>query len=169
MTQTEKPSSRAELRAAIEEIVYTGCLLLDAQRFAAWLEFATPDLKYRITAHSPEIRKEMTWLEHDRAGLVALFELLPKHHVNHAQWQRHAIVYQVQADSSNELNVVTSLVVHHTVLDVGDAHLDAGATRVFAVGRYHDKFRWEAGRFLLSDRTVRLETRQLGIGTHLIV
>jgi methanesulfonate monooxygenase small subunit len=161
--------SRAELRADIEDIVYGGCLLQDQSAFHAWLELTAPELQYRITAYSPEIRRDMTWLEHDRAGLVALFELLPKHHVNHAQWQRHATVYQVTADSPTEVRAVTSLVVHHTVLDVGDVHVDAGTTNVFAVGRYHDSFRLEQGRWLLVDRTVRLETRQLGIGTHLIV
>lgn len=164
-----QPLSRAELRAAIEDVLYTGCLLLDAQQLHAWLEHTSSDLQYRITAHSPEIRKQMTWLEHDRQGLVALFELLPKHHVNHAQWQRHASLYQVVADSATEVRAVTSLVVHHTLLDVGDVHEDAGATQVFAVGRYHDKYRLEQGRWLLTDRTVHLETRQLGIGTHMIV
>jgi methanesulfonate monooxygenase subunit beta len=166
MSQT---TSRAELRAAIEDVVYTSCLLLDEQAFAAWLELTAPELKYRITAHSPEIRKEMTWLEHDRAGLTALFELFPKHHVNHAQWQRHGVLYQVVEESPGVVRAVTSLVVHHTVVDVGDVHLDAGKTSVFAVGRYHDKLRLEQGRWLLTERTARLETRQLGIGTHLIV
>jgi methanesulfonate monooxygenase small subunit len=165
MTQT----SRADLRAAIEDVLYTGVLLLDAQQFSAWLEQVAPEFQYRITAHSPEIRREMTWLEHDRAGMAALFELLPKHHVDHAQWQRHAVLYQLVEDSEDALHTVTSLVVHHTVLDVGDVHVDAGASRVFAVGRYHDRWRLERGRWLLADRTVRLETRQLGIGTHLIV
>ncbi|MEY4508762.1 MAG: methanesulfonate monooxygenase subunit beta [Pseudomonadota bacterium] len=165
---TQNPS-RAELRAAVEDVVYTGCLLQDQLAFSAWLELTAPELTYRITAYSPEIRRDMTWLEHDRAGLIALFELLPKHHVNHAQWQRHATVYQVTVESPTTLRAVTSLVVHHTVLDVGDAHVDAGATSVFAVGRYLDSFRLEQGRWLLSERTVRLETRQLGIGTHLIV
>jgi methanesulfonate monooxygenase subunit beta len=161
--------SRSELRAAIEDVVYTGCLLQDEQQFQAWLELTAPELTYRIKAYSPEIRRDMTWLEHDRAGLVALFELLPKHHVNHAQWQRHATVYQVTADSPTEVRAVTSLAVHQTVLDVGDAHVDAGASSVFAVGRYLDSFRSIDGRWLLTERTVRLDTRLLGIGTHLIV
>lgn len=161
--------SLRDLRALVEDQVYTGCLLLDGQRFQAWLERVAPTFHYRIVAYSPEIRKEMTWLEHDRAGLVALFELLPKHHVDHAQWQRHAVVYQVREDGEDTLRAITSLVVHHTVYDVGDAHLDAGVTRVFAAGRYHDVFRRIEGRWLLAERSVRLETRQLGIGTHLIV
>jgi methanesulfonate monooxygenase small subunit len=161
--------SRSELRSAIEEVIYSGCLLLDEQRFAAWLEHSAPELRYRIAAYSPDIRKDMVWLDHDRAGLLALFELLPKHHVNHSPWQRHAVLYQVVQESEQQLRAVTSLAVFQTVLDVGDAHVDGGASSVFAVGRYHDRFRLEQGRWLLSERTVRLETRQLGIGTHLIV
>jgi methanesulfonate monooxygenase small subunit len=169
MSQTSQTIPRPELRAALEDVIYTGCLHLDELRFDAWLELAAPELRYRITAYSPEIRKEMTWLEHDRSGLAALFELLPRHHVNHAQWLRHAVLYQVVQEASDLARAVTSLAIHQTVVDVGDAHVDAGATRIFAVGRYHDRLRLDHGRWLLADRTVRLETRQLGIGTHLIV
>ena len=161
--------SKAELRAAIEDVVYTSCLLLDEQQFGAYLELVAPEFRYRITAYSPEIRKEMTWLEHDREGLAALFELFPKHHVNHAQWQRHGVLYQVREDTPTEVRAISSLVVHHTIVDVGDVHVEGGSTSVFAVGRYHDKLRLEQGRWLLTERTARLETRQLGIGTHLIV
>ena len=161
--------SRLDLRLALEDVIYTGCLHLDELRFDAWLELVAPELRYRITAYSPEIRKEMTWLDHDRRGLAALFELLPRHHVNHAQWLRHAVVYHVVQEADDLVRAVTSLAVYHTAVDVGDVHVDAGATRVFAVGRYHDRLRLERGRWLLSERTVRLETRQLGIGTHLIV
>lgn len=159
----------SSLKSALEDVIYAGCLLLDEQRYAAWLELAAPELSYRITAYSPEIRKDMTWLEHDRAGLIALFELLPRHHLNHAQWQRHAVVYRAREEGEGRASAITSLVVHHTVLDVGDSHVEAGASKVFVVGRYHDEFQIEQGRWLLRDRTVRLETRQLGIGTHLIV
>lgn len=159
----------AELRAAIEDVIYTGCLHLDELRFEAWLELAAPDLRYRITAYSPEIRKDMTWLEHDRSGLSALFELLPRHHVNHAQWLRHAVLYHVVQEADGLVRAVTSLAVYHTAVDVGEAHVEAGGTRIFVVGRYHDRLRLDRGRWLLAERNVRLETRQLGIGTHLIV
>lgn len=162
-------TSKAELRAQVEELIYTGCLLQDALEFRAWLELCAAELRYRIQTFSPEIRKDMTWLEHDRESLLALFELLPKHHVDHAQWHRHASVYQVVSEAPDSLRAVTSLAVHHTLVDVADAHRDAGSTRLFAVAHYHDRFRLEHGRWLLSERTVRLHTRQLGIGTHLII
>ena len=161
--------SPSALRAAIEEVVYAGCLALDESAFSAFLELASDDLRYRITAYSPEIRKDMTWLDHDRNGLVALFELLPKHHVNHADWHRQAVVYTIARTGPTEARAVTSLVVHHTLRDVGDSHVHGGSTSLFAVGRYHDHFRFEQGRWLLTERTVRLETRQLGVGSHLIV
>lgn len=163
------PLSRSELRATAEDLVYGTCLLLDAQDWSGFLAASTDDVNYRITAYSPEIRREMTWLAHDRAGLSALFDLLPRHHVNHAQWSRHAVVYQVHQEAERELRVVSSLLIHHTVFDVGDVHVDAGASSLFAVGRYVDVIRQVEGRWLLADRTARLETRQLGIGTHLIV
>ncbi|HWN69708.1 MAG TPA: nuclear transport factor 2 family protein [Haliangium sp.] len=164
-----RAESRAELRAAIEDVIYAGCLHLDELRFDAWLELAAPELRYRITAYSPEIRKDMTWLEHDRSGLAALFELLPRHHVDHAQWLRHAVLYHVVQEAHDRVLAVTSLAVHHTAVDVGEAHVEAGDTRIFVVGRYHDRLRLDRGRWLLAERNVRLETRQLGIGTHLIV
>jgi methanesulfonate monooxygenase small subunit len=158
----------AALRAGIEEVLYGGCLLLDELRFGPWLELTAPELRYRIQAYSPDIRKQMTWLDHDRKGLAALLEILPKHHVDGAQWVRHAVLYTLTREADDAVRAVTSLAIFHTVVDVGDAHLDGGSSRLFAVGRYHDRFRLEHGRWLLAERTVKLETRQLGIGTHLI-
>lgn len=153
----------------VERVIYGSCLQLDEQRFGAFLDLTTSDFRYRITAYSPEIRKQMVWLEHDRAGLAALFELLPKHHVNHAVWLRHAVIYQTHQETEETVHAVTSLAVYHTQVDVGDAHLEAGSSKLFLVGRYHDSLRRTEGRWLLAERQVRLETRQLGIGTHLIV
>jgi hypothetical protein len=52
---------------------------------------------------------------------------------------------------------------------VGDAHVEAGSTRVFAAGRYRDRLARHDGRWLLADRYVQLDTRQLGSGTHNIL
>lgn len=158
----------ADLRAGIEEVLYAGCLFLDELRFANWLELTAAELRYRIQAYSPDIRKQMTWLDHDRRGLAALLEILPRHHVDGAQWIRHVVLYTVTREEPDHVRAVSSLAIFHTVVDVGDSHLEGGSSRLFAVGRYHDRFRREAGRWLLAERTVKLETRQLGIGTHLI-
>lgn len=157
------------LRVALEAVVYPGVLQLDERKFDAWLEQTTPDFRYRITAYSPELRKDMTWLEHDRKGLAALFELLPKHHVNGAAWLRHAVLYSTTRESDDEARAVSSLAIYHTLIDTVDAHVEGGSSRLFAVGRYHDRFRLWNGQWLLAEREARLDTRQLGVGSHWIV
>lgn len=161
--------SRAEQRAIAEDVIYGGVCLLDERRWGDWLELTTPEFHYRIGAYSPEIRKEMTWLEHDREGLRALFALLGKHHVDHALWFRQAVIQTVSQEGSDTLRAVTQLAIFQTVVDVGDSHVESGSSRLFAVGRYHDQIVRQAGRWLLADRYVRLDTRQLGIGSHNIV
>jgi len=161
-------SAEPFIRQAVETIIYNGVLALDERRYEAFLADTTPDFRYRITAFSPEIRQAMTWLEHDRNGLNALFELLPKHHVNGAVWLRHAVLYSVHREY-DEVRTVTSLAIHHTVIDAADAHVEGGSSRIFAVGRYHDRFRLWNGNWLLADREARLDTRQLGLGSHHIV
>jgi len=162
-------TSSPSLRSAIEPVVYSGVLQLDERRFDAWLEQTTPDFRYRITAYSHDLRKDMTWLEHDRNGLVALFELLPKHHVNGAAWLRQAVLYTVEPKGADEAHAVTALSIYHTVIDTVDAHVEGGSSRLFAVGRYYDRFKLWNGQWLLAEREARLDTRQLGIGSHWIV
>jgi methanesulfonate monooxygenase small subunit len=158
-------TSTAELRAVIEERVYAGALALDERRFGDWLSGAAAAFRYRIQAYSPELRKDMTWLDHDRAGLSALIELLPKHHTTGADWLRQVVVGSVGAEGEGA-RAVSSLTVYQTALDVGDSHVDGGSSTLYLVGRYHDRFRIENGEWRLTERVVRLATRQLGIGSH---
>jgi methanesulfonate monooxygenase subunit beta len=158
-----------ERRSLAEDLIYTGVSYLDDRNWDAWLSLTTSDFHYRIGAYSPEIRKEMTWLEHDREGLRALFALLGKHHVDHAIWFRQAILQRITQESQDTLRAVTQLAIFTTSVDVGDTHVESGSSRLFAVGRYHDQINWSDGRWLLADRYVQLDTRQLGIGSHNIV
>lgn len=157
------------LRSQIEESIYRGTALLDDRRFEDWLQLTAAKFHYRIGAYSPEIRKQMTWLEHDRAGLRAQFELLGKHHLDHAIWFRQAVVQEVRQENAESVRAITKLVIYQTAVDVGDVHVESGSTRLFAVARYHDQFVLEGGQWLLAERFVRLDTRQLGIGTHDII
>ncbi len=157
---TEIKASR-DVQEEVRELIYRSCLYLDNQDFAGWLGLCAPDLRYTITAYSPEIRKEMVWLDHDREGMESLFDMLPKHNSDHSPLTRHASVYLVEHDgSANEASAVTSLVVYKT-------QLDGGATELFAVGKYFDTVRLEGETLLLTSRSVRLDTRELGIGSHL--
>lgn len=165
----QTPAELEAARAAVRETIYRACLCLDDENFKGWLALCAPDFNYRIKTYSPEIRKEMTWLEHDREGLRALFALLGKHHLDHAVWFRQTILQRVTQESQDTLRAVTQLAIFATSFDVGDVHVESGSTRLFAVGRYHDQINWSDGRWLLADRYVQLDTRQLGIGSHNIV
>ncbi len=57
----------------IERLIYRSCRCLDEEDFAGYLDLCAVDFHYRITAHSPELRKEMIWLDHDRTGLAAAY------------------------------------------------------------------------------------------------
>ncbi len=141
----------------IERLIYRSCRRLDEEDYAGYLDLCAPAFHYRVTAHSPEIRKEMVWLDHDRAGLAALFENLPTHVKRSARLFRQASVYDVTIKGTRA-TAETSLMVLATGFD--------GKTEVLAAGRYEDSFELEGEAPLLLSRTVRLETRDLGIGSH---
>ncbi len=147
-----------EQRQAVEELVYRTCLALDARDYKAFLGLCEDDFRYSITAYSPEIRRDMVWLDHDRKGMETLFTNLPRHNSDHSPITRHATVYTVDLDG-NEASVVSALQVFRT-------ELDGGATELFAVGRFHDTVRLNGTGAKLARRTVKLDTRLLGYGYH---
>jgi methanesulfonate monooxygenase small subunit len=146
-------------RALIEALIYRAALCLDDRDFEGFLALCAPSFQYTIEAHSPELRRDMTWLDHDKVGLEALFRTLPKHNSDHALLSRHVTVYTTSPADEGASNVVSALQVFRT-------DLDGGATALFAVGKLHDRVRLVDGRAWLARRRVRLDTRMLGIGSH---
>jgi methanesulfonate monooxygenase small subunit len=151
-------------RVAIEELVYRSCLLLDDKKFLEYLALCDERFRYSITAHSPEIRKDMTWLDHDKAGMHTLLTQLPRHNSDHSPLTRHATVYTVEANAAaTEATVISALQVFKT-------DLDGGISMLFAVGRYTDTVKLNSaagGAPTLLKRVVKLDTRMLGIGYHI--
>ena len=136
-------------------------MTLDAKDFAGYLELCDPQYRYEITAYSPEIRKDMTWLEHDKAGMQTLFTNLPRHNSDQSPLTRHVTVYTIeQDDAAKKAKVVSALQVFRT-------QIDGGATELFAIGKLYDtvSLAGEAPRLL--ERQVRLDTRMLGYGYHI--
>jgi methanesulfonate monooxygenase small subunit len=149
------------VRGAFEELVYRTTLLLDSGDFAAYLGLCAPDFRYSAGAYSPEIRKEMLWLDHDREGLANLFATLPRHHSDRAPLSRHVSVYTIDLGAAgDEARMVSSLLVFRTALD-------GGSSELFAVGKMLDTARLVGGEALLVRRHIQLQTRQLGIGSHI--
>lgn len=150
---------KSEQRQAVEELVYRSCLALDAKDYKAFLALCDEDFRYTISTYSPEIRREMVWLDHDRKGMETLFTNLPRHNSDHSPLTRHATVYTVD-ENGTAAEVVSALQVFKTALD-------GGATELFAVGRFHDTVKLDGVSAKLKKRLVRLETRLLGYGYHI--
>lgn len=150
-----------EPRTEIAELICRSCMALDDKDFAAYLELCDPEFRYRITAYSPEIRKEMTWLEHDKPGMQTLFNNLPKHNSDHSPLTRHVTMYTVEHDEqAQRASVVSALQAFRTTLD-------GGVTELFAVGKVYDTVTLAGGAPKLLERNVRLDTRMLGFGYHI--
>lgn len=148
-------------RTDVEELVYRSCMLLDEKNWKGFLDLCEPEFRYSVTAVSPEIRKEMTWLDHDKEGMKTLFNNLPRHNSDHSPITRHATVYSVKMDEkAGTAEAVSAIQVFRTALD-------GGATELFAVGKFHDTVKLNGKSPSLLKRVVKLETRQLGIGYHI--
>jgi methanesulfonate monooxygenase subunit beta len=139
----------------VADLVYRSALALDDRNFAAYLELCDPQFEYVVTAYSPELRKDMTWLSVDKPALAALFETLPRHNSDRTPLSRHVTVYLVEGTS-----VVSGLQVFRTALD-------GGVTELYAVGKIFDSVRITDDNPRLLKRHIRLDTRMLGIGTHI--
>jgi methanesulfonate monooxygenase subunit beta len=161
MGQIENIALSAASRVLVEELVYNAAMRMDEKDFAGYLALCDASYQYRITAYSPEIRKLMTWLEHDHKGMKLLFDNLPKHNSDQSMLSRHVTVYTVAfADGGKTADVVSGLQVYRTTND-------GGATTLFAVGKMRDKVSLGEDGARLLERTIKLDTRMLGIGFHI--
>jgi len=150
-----------DTRTAITELISRSAMTLDEKKFDAYLELCDPAYVYRITAYSPEIRKEMTWLEHDKPGLKTLFTNLPPHNSDQSPMTRRVCVYTVKLDDgAAQAEVVSTVQAYRTTLD-------GGTTELFAVGKIYDRVALGAEGPRMLERNVRLDTRMLGFGYHI--
>jgi len=132
----------------VKAVVYRSCLALYAAEF-----------NYRVTAYSPELRQDMVWLDQGREQMANLLEGIDNHHRLPGRFTRQANVYLIVCSPTNgHATVTTSLVVMYTDVE--------GVSKVFAVGRYVDSIDIAGDQPPLKAREVRLETRELGPGSH---
>ena len=144
----------------VRNLIYRSCLLLDDENYGGYLNLCSSEFTYKIIAYSPEIRKQMTWMEHDRKEMSDLFGMLPKHVRMPGEFTRHANVYMIESEENDKHALVTtSVIVMYTDLD--------GVSRVFAVGRYCDTVDVSGEIPLLEVREVRVKTRDLSPGSHI--
>ena len=151
----------------VKNTIYAACIALDDQQWLDWIDLCDADFQYAIKAFSPEISADMTYLAGDRAHMDALVKMLPKHNSDHSPLSRHCVVYQVKvAEDGKSATARSSVAVYQTMLDGINSHVDAGESKVFMVGSYHDEFSIDGDDVKFTKRDVRLDTRRLDKGTH---
>ena len=157
----------ADAASVVRDTIYRATMALDDQKWEDWLGLCEPEFHYAITAFSPEINKDMIYLQGKRKDMEGLVKLLPKHNTDHSPLRRHTSVYTVEvADDMSSAEAVSSFVIYQNMLDGVNSHLDSGESRLFLVGKYYDKFKLEDGKAKFVNREVRLDNRRLDKGSH---
>ena len=142
----------------IKQFVYHSCQLLDEEIFSDYLAlFDVEKTRYRVTAYSPELRKDMVWLDHQREELEIMLKMIPEHIRMPGRFFRHATVYSVER-KEDTANVVTSLLLFHI-----DQH---GQLNPLSAARYHDQIRVGRDTLAIAFRDVRTDSRIFGAGIH---
>jgi len=142
-----------------KELVALSCLLLDEEKFDQYLGLFIPESRYSIRAYSPDLRKDVSFLDLDYAEMEVLFRNLPRHVRLPGRFLRLANGTVVESNDGTQLSITTAVLVAHTDLE--------GVSRVFATGRYRDKVAAVDGKARLIEREVRVDTRQFGPGSHI--
>jgi len=156
-----------DAQSLVRDTIYRSTILLDQQDWNGWLAHCDDEFQYAIRSWSPEINKDMTYLELDRNGLANMVKLLPKHNTDHSPLTRHTSVYTVDVDETGQTaKAVSSVIVYQTLLDGIDSHVDAGESRLFLVGKYNDTFKIENNKAAFRSRELRIENRRLDKGSH---
>ena len=156
---TDPPVMQTSTFETIRALIGRTCLALDNEDYASFLSHCSPTFTYRITANSPEIDKEMVWLEHDRAGYEALLKMLPRHIRLQGGFARHAILCDIIPGDRGLKRAISQLMVIHTGT--------SGESTLLLSGRYVDDIAFPIDEApLIQSREVRLDTRLLGPGIH---
>ena len=153
--------------SAVRNTIYKAALALDDQRWEEWLGLCSPDFHYAITSYSPEINKDMIYLQGSFKEMESMVNMLPKHNTDHSPLHRHTSVYTVDvSDDGKTAEAISSVVFYQNMLDGVNSHIDAGESRLFLVGKYVDTFEIEGGDAKFVKREVKLDNRRLDKGSH---
>ena len=146
---------------AVGRLIFATVLKLDAEDFKGFLRHCGEGFRYAIKTYSPELGKEMTWLDHGRKGMQDLFAMLPQHVRMKGRFKRHVSIYSIDHQEDGSVKAQSSVLLIHTDLE--------GNSKLFAAGQYEDVIDLSGDTPRLTARVVRLETRELGPGMHIPV
>lgn len=137
---------------AVSRLIHRSGRLLDHGEFEKYVALYGEGGEYRLVAKAPEVVEEMTWVLLGRDELGALFASAPKHVWNTGQ-RTHLISVEAVDVTGVAAQSLSGFCVFHTD--------GAGATQVYAVGRYEDRWQKSNDDWRLLKRIARLDTRIL--------
>ena len=146
-----------EVGEEVRELIGAGALALDSEAYAEFLVRCAPGFSYRVTAESPELGQKMVWLEQSREELEKLFAALPEHLTRPGRLTRQVNVARISSVDDG-YSVTSTVSVFSTDFE--------GRSRLLAVGRYEDRVVIGQDCLQLQSRELQLDTRDLGIGSH---
>ncbi len=146
------------IRERIAALIADGCRALDEERFQDFLRQCAPNFRYRIQVYSPEIRKQMIWLDLQLDEMRGMLDNVTRHLRTMDRLQRNIGLVTAKPADGALWDAECSFAAYATDRD--------GASRLFAVGRYRDKVDFGLDAPLLVARDVVLQTRDLGVGLH---
>lgn len=156
-----------DARSLVRDTIYEATMALDDQQWEQWLDLCDDGFQYAITSYSPEISADMIYLQGNRKDMTTMVRMLPKHNTDHSPLRRHTSVYKVDVSpDGRSASAVSSFVIYQNMLDGINSHIDAGESRLFLVGKYHDTLKIEDGKARFVKREVRLDNRRLDKGSH---
>ena len=152
-------SSSVDSAGVLRALVHASARCLDDRRYDDFLALLLPECEYRIEVRSPELAEPMVWMIMNREELGVRFESAASH-----EWQvykaleltRMVSVDVIEPDEPGA-RASSNLAVFATD--------EEGHSRVYAVGRYDDRWVQADDGFLLRERVVRLRTRILDTPT----
>ena len=145
--------SPADVHAALSELMNEYAERIDSNRLEEWIELFTEDAQYRIVPRenveqnlpAPIILCTNKNMLRDRISSLRSANEFNLH------YDRHIVGNpQIKPESENVWSMQANYAVFQTTME--------GVSKLFSVGRYLDKVRFENGRFLFCDKLVIVDT-----------
>lgn len=153
-------SALAQAGTAVIQALVANLRALDDGEYSAWLSYFADDAEYRVSGYSSVLRHEQTFWCASKQELAAIIDLLPRQVVDPSR-QLHIVGLAGITEKGPWTQVRAPFALYKTD--------PQGASRLFAVGTYDDSWAYaphEGGRWACVARHVRLDTTELGSGSH---
>ncbi len=149
----------ADIEAA-RELVQRTAMLLDEEKFDAWIDLFDAKGTYELSAYSSEIRRWMTWQLSDRDTLKKLLDDVDEH-VRDPARRRHIIGLPTVEIAGDQGRVTSPFSLFRTSPE--------GQSSLYMVGSYEDRIVRRSGAWRYAVHKVIADTRMLDSFTHIPV